>query len=331
MSSADLASVLREAHDAARNGDWPRVRALLDGLESLDRDGEGTLLFGEALLRTGHAAQARTWLKGAIASLERAGGASYRRGLTMLGAAYRALGAIAEAEHAWSTVVDLAHADDDSLGFARATNNLGIVANMRGNHRAALGMYRLAVPAYQRLGHAAGLAESYHNMAISHRDESELDSADECERRAIEYATSAANPWLAAAARLGRAEITFRRGDAALTTIVAQRVANEFATLADPLGEADATRLRGIAHLVTGEIELAAEAITRALATAVEYANRPLEAECQRAMAELCLARSDSAGAHKAIGRAIELFEDLGARADAEEARDWAAARGFVL
>lgn len=330
MSPVDLAPVIRQAHDAARGGDWPRVRALLDGMENLDGDAEGTLLFGEALLRTGHAAHARTWLKGTIASLERTGGASHRRGLTMLGAAYRALGAVAEAEHAWSTVVDLAHAADDALAFARATNNLGIVANMRGHHRAALGMYRLAIPAYQRLGNTAGLAESYHNMGISHRDESELDNADECEQRAIEYATSAANPWLAAAARLGRAEITFRRGDAVLTAIVAHRVAGEFAALADPLAEADATRLRGVALLATGEIQLAADAIHRAIATAVEYANRPLEAECQRALAELCIARSDSLGAQTAIGRAIELFDDLGARSDAEAARDWAAARGIA-
>jgi tetratricopeptide (TPR) repeat protein len=316
----------REAAEAARVGDWPRVRALLQDASErrTTRDVESILLLAEAFLRTGDAVSARIQLEASLPMLERVGGADLRKGLTMLGAAYRAVGAMNHAEAAWNRAVDLAHDARDQLTLARATNNLGIIANIRGDRRAALAKYQLAIPAYQSLGHVAGLAESFHNMAISYRDERDLDHADEYEQRAIEYAVSAANPRLAAAARLGRAEVTFRRGDVPLAVSVAERVAQEFEALGDPVARADAIRLAGLSYLATGQVARARAALESALGAANEYENTLLEAECQRAFAQLRLVERDMVGARKHVARALALYEQLGATSDAEETREWA-------
>ena len=57
-----------------------------------------------------------------------------------------------------------------------------------------------------------GLAECYHNIAITHRDRRDLKRAHECELRAIEFARESGSTRLVALARLGRDEILLRQG-----------------------------------------------------------------------------------------------------------------------
>ena len=70
----------------------------------------------------------------------------------------------------------------------------------------------------------------YFNELVTYdRDRRDFASADEYEQRAIEFANGAGNERLVALARLGRAEITYRRGDAQLAGASARRVAADFA------------------------------------------------------------------------------------------------------
>lgn len=325
MTEPNAAFTLRrEADDAARRGDWLRVRALLAGVPDSERDIETVLLLAESHLRTANATSARELLEASLPELERTGGAVLRKGLMMLGAAYRAVGDTQLAEDVWKRVVTMAYEAGDQLSLARATNNLGIIANIRGDRRDALAKYQLAIPAYQNLGHVAGLAESFHNMAISYRDERELDQADECEQRAIEYALASANPRFAAAAKLGRAEVTYRRGDAVLCASIAGRVAREFDVLGDPVAKADATRLLGLTWLARGHLALAEESLHEALGTANVHHDTLLQAECHRALAELRTHQRQTDRAEEHVHRAIALYEQLGARGDADATRDWA-------
>jgi len=48
-----------------------------------------------------------------------------------------------------------------------------------------MALYNLAVSAHQRLGNRRGLAECYHNMAITYRDLGRLEEADELEQRSV--------------------------------------------------------------------------------------------------------------------------------------------------
>ncbi|HEX5871761.1 MAG TPA: tetratricopeptide repeat protein, partial [Longimicrobium sp.] len=53
---------------------------------------------------------------------------------------------------------------------ARASNNLGVVSNVRGQRDLALTYYQRALAAYQRLGNRLGIAETHNNLGISYRD-----------------------------------------------------------------------------------------------------------------------------------------------------------------
>jgi tetratricopeptide (TPR) repeat protein len=188
-----------------------------------------------------------------------------------------------------------------------------------------LTLYQLAIPAYQRLGNVAGLAQSLHNMAISFRHLGQLERAAEYARRAIDYATESANTPLLALAWLERADLSLQSGDAALAEVGAQLAANQFGRVPDPIREADAFRVVGAARLTLGHLDEAESALERALAMAREHGSRLVEGETLRVRAECLLARRDADEARREIATAIGLFTDLGADEQRNEAQQWAA------
>ena len=321
-SSTDL--LFADARARGAGGAWREVCALLGPRESdLGADSEMVVLYGEALMRTGEERRARDWLRAADPRLvqndERA---AHRRAVNMLGAACLALGELEAAAHSFGRALELATQGDDLLVLARATNNLGTIANLQGDRERALWHYRLAVPTFQRLGQHRGLAASYHNMAITFRDQGQLDEADEHERRAIEYATDGAVPRLAAMGRVGRAEVALRRGDGRLAEATARHAIEEFVRLGDPLNEGDAWRLAGAACAAQQRNADALAAFERALAIAREHGHALTEAETFRDRMEVRLRTGARALARDDADAALAIFEMLGAQAECDALRD---------
>ena len=310
--------LIADARALARDGSWEALRASLAGHQELvAAHPQLGMLAAEADLWLGNPEGARRCLLSAIPILERAGdGPSLRRAVNMLGAAHFEMGQLREAEMAFERALELASMEDDALLVARATNNLGAIANIRGRRESALALYQLAVPAYQRIGHTLGLAQSLHNMAITFRDLRQLEQADECERRAGEYASEAGDPRLVAMTRAGRAELSLLRGDPRLAEAGARRAAIEYALIPDPAGEADALRLAGTARASSGDPQAALALLTRALEIAREHGSALIEAEALDERSEVLLAAGlrDAARADAAAAR--DLYFRLGAEAE---------------
>lgn len=317
-------SILEQARARADAGAWSDVLTLLEPrADTCQRDGASALLYGEALIYTGHPKKAVRWLRGTEPVLGEAGDrAAQRRAVNMIGAASLALGELDEASLAFTRALEMATNAEDLLVLARATNNLGTIANMKGDHEQALSHYRLALPTFQRLGQRRGLASSYHNLAITYRDLGELEEADEHELRAIEHATDGGVPRLAAMGRVGRAEVALRRGDAAFAETTARFAREEFARLGDPQNEADAWRLIGAAYSAQRRYPEAREAFGQALEIAHARGHALNEAETLRDRAALHLAEGDVASARSDARAAIVIFERLGATRERDALRE---------
>jgi len=310
----------------ARTAAWGDLASLLDAHRD---DGaadvpELVALRAESLLRTGRPRDARACLTPHMddPALQRER-PTLRRATNLLGAAHFALGELEAARHAFEQALEMGREDEDDLLVARATNNLGAIANIHGRREQALALYHLAIPVYQRLGSPLGLAQSFHNIAITFRDLGQLDRADECERRAIEFARQGGSEHLAALARLGRADVSLRGGDAALAEAGARHAAQSFAALGDAINQADALRLAGAACLARGDHEAARAALDSALALARARGSALHEAEALRTRAELARARGDEGAARCDATAAMAVFEQLGAAEDAERLRAW--------
>ncbi len=318
----DLATSVR-MHASA--GEWERVRASLEArtAEAASHP-ELALLLGESYMRLGRFRDARAWLADVLARVTLSGDRAVLRHMVNLhGAALFELGELEAAEGSFEYALGLGRDDEDDLLVARATNNLAMIANVRGSPERALALYQIAVPSYQRLGNVTGLAESYHNMAISYRDAGQSDRAEEYERRAIDYALEARNTRLAAIARLGRAELLLLKGDTLVAGGSARLAAKEFASLPDPIREADALRVTGLAALREGKLPIAARAIERAVQLARQHGGTLAEAEALRARAELARTSGDIAAARTDARAALALYEHLQAVADRDAIVRW--------
>lgn len=325
MQPPSLDVLVVTARQLARGGDWARVVEALEP-NDIDARSELLLLLAEGYLRTGQPEKGRSWLDRVIPIVDRhSDRGALRKATNMAGAAAYELGDLADAEAAWERALALAEADDDVLLIARAHNNLGILANIRGHRDRALGLYRRAVPAYQQLGSPTGLAESFHNMAITHRDRQEWEHADERERQAVEYAKEAGNDRLVSLARLGQAEIAFRRGDHQLAGATARLVADEFAKMSDPLRHADALRLSSLAYLMAGDVARAEKEAMQGLVLAKKHGGALVEGETLAALAEIVFARGDRAIARARATEALNAFQRLGATEEVARMLAWIA------
>jgi len=324
--SSALDSLLDRARRHASAGEWADALLVLRTDDEALRDHpELATLRADAELRTGHPREARQWLTATLPRIERSGDrAALRKAVNQLGVAEIELGALDDAERVFGRALELARDDGDDLLTAHATNNMGAIANIRGRRHEALALYQLAVPSYQRLGNAAGLAQSLHNMAISFRHLGQLERANEYARRAIGYATESANVPLIALAWLERAELALQSGDAAMAEVGAERAAMQFASIPDPIREADSCRVIGAARVRLGNLAGAQLVLERALFLAQGHGSRLVHGETLRALADCLVARGDRDAAHNAIRMAVALFDELGAAEERADAVAWA-------
>jgi tetratricopeptide (TPR) repeat protein len=318
----DPNDLLFTARALAARGAWTDLLGVADAQPSNAHDPEIAVLCAEARLRVGQPAAAWAALEQLIPRLQEGGARSralLRRAWNLSGAAGFALGRLDEAADAFGQAIELAAAARDHLLMARATNNLGAIANIHGQREVALSRYKHCVAAYQRLGSAVGLAETHHNIAITYRDLQQYQIADECEQRAIEYAREAGNARLAAMARTGRAELSFLQGDARLAEAEARMAAREFAEIPDPVSEADALRLVGQACTATHRLGDALSALDRATTLAHDHGNALMEAEALHARACAWVGLADLERAAADATAALEIFSRLGAQKEMAE------------
>ena len=321
--------LLSDARARVASSAWGDVRALLTSREpEVHLLPELIALLGEAYLRTHAPREACNWLDHTNAELRRAGDrVAVRKATNLTGVAHFELGELDEAERAFRDAFTLGRLDGDDLLLARATNNLGLIANVRGEHAGAVALYRMAIPSYQRLGQPRGLAETYHNLAITFRDMADLERAEDCEWRAMEFARQASDDRLVAMAETGLAELQLLRGDAAIAEARARRGAAAFARLGDAQGEANALRIVGVAATTLSKYSTADETLDRAVSLASERGYALVEGESRQARAQLALARDDLAGARSDARAALEIFERLGSASEVWTLREWIATR----
>ena len=322
--------LLSQCRTLAADGSWSELCTVAsEHLAAAKTSPTLITLYAEALLRTGNPRTARRWLDEQDTTLVISGDrAAIRRAVNFAGAASFEQSDLDNAKTAFERALELGRIDGDDLLVARATNNLAVISTIRGRHDEALGLYAIALPAYQRLGNVNGLAESYHNAAIALRKLRQLQSADEHEQRAAEFARQAGNKHLVALILVGRAEISLLRGDAAMAEATASRAAKELAAVHDPSRQADAIRLCGAARLALGKLVEACEALNLAVDLAMEHGNTLIEAESRWTRAQTSMALGHISAALTDAERSATYFEKLNAPAELATVKDWLGRHG---
>ena len=235
------------------------------------------------------------------------------RALNLLGAIHFERGAIEQADACFGQAVRLARESEDALLTARASNNLGTVADLRGRSDLALSLYRAALLAYQGLNHRRGIAETCHNLGITLARLGALEDARESSRRAVGEAEALGERLLLALSLGGVGERSLQCGDLEHAGRALERAAQLAEEADDAVTGAEVARLRAVLSLRREAYDEAYGQADLACVGAERAGSALVRAECLvvQALALRGLERAEEAEVRRAEARAA--LESLGA------------------
>jgi len=296
-----------------------RHRDVLDALQRLpDEVREGrtrsALLAAEANGRLGNYVEAARWADRA-GTLARTKGEAHAelRARNYRGAIALRHGDVAHAEDHFAAALEMARTLNDRTAEARALNNLGILANIRGDAETALAHYRRALVAYQHAGLVRGMAETYHNVAISLRHQGNVQGALGAAEEAVRLATQAGDEQLIALASTGRAELHVMLKDPAFARAELQRAEDRYNRIGFRAGLPEVWRVRAGVAFATRDPGTSVSILTRAAALATELGSTDTLADIERDLSYALEATGDMTGAGLARARAVDLYRKIGA------------------
>jgi putative nucleotidyltransferase with HDIG domain len=223
-------------------------------------------------------------------------------------------GAMEEAEVRFRAALDLGGSNPALR--ARIEQNLGILANVRGDHGQAAAHYRRALEGFELSGDQKGRAISHHNLGMVCADRRLWQEADEHFRRSLDITRSVGDVHLEGLCLLNHSEVHVARQRYEEARCNAEQALAIFDRLGARLDKADAYKVLGVIYRETGRFTLAESRLQGAIEQAVATASVLSEAEASRELARLYQGMGRNQEALQLLNRAHRLFSRLDARVD---------------
>ena len=198
----------------------------------------------------------------------------------------------------------------------RIEQNLGILANVRGEHAEAAAHYRQSLEGFELSGDRKGCAIAHHNLGMVCADRQLWGEADGHFRRSLEITRAVGDVHLEGLCLLNHSEVHVarQRYDEARTN--AEQALTIFDRLGSRIDQADAYKVLGVVYRETGRFTLAESRLQAALEQAVATGSVLSEAEASRELARLYQAMGRNQEALQLLNAAHRLFSRLDARVD---------------
>jgi putative nucleotidyltransferase with HDIG domain len=223
-------------------------------------------------------------------------------------------GALERAGEIYRRALALAGVSDEVRG--RVEQNLGILANIQGDHDEALLHYERSLEACRRAEDQRGCAIAYHNLGMISADQKEWDRASEYFRKSLHLAELLHDLRLRGLCLLNYAEVhlALQHHDQARRS--AEEALDIFNELDAQLAKADAYKMLGMIFRETARPALAESRLRTAIELAVATGAVLCEAEATRELALLCQAMGRNRDALALLSASYRLFGRLHARVD---------------
>jgi tetratricopeptide (TPR) repeat protein len=209
-------------------------------------------------------------------------------------------------------------ASKDAAVLARVSQNLGIVANIRGDHAAAQGYYERSLMAYETLEDAHGSAIARHNLGMLSADRGDHVQASAHFQACERLAEAGGDAHLHALCLVNHAEVMLALGHAAEARAALDTAGKTFEALGAEFDVPDVLRVLALCDRADGLTGEAEERLVRARQLARAADARLTEAEVDRDLGRLYAATGRREQAEIALDHAMRTFAGLGAVLDAE-------------
>jgi putative nucleotidyltransferase with HDIG domain len=223
-------------------------------------------------------------------------------------------GAMDEAHARYTQALELAGSRPELTG--RIEQNLGILANIHGDHARALEHYQRSLVAFEGSGDVQGRAIAFHNLGMVSADRGMWDAADRYFRQSLELARSLGEVHLEGFGLLNQAEVHLACRRFAEARSNAEAALAIFDQLGARLDKADAYKVLGMVYRETGRHSLAEARLRAAVEMAVGTGSVLSEAEASRELAILFQVMGRNQEALRLLNAAHRLFGRLDARVD---------------
>jgi tetratricopeptide (TPR) repeat protein len=202
---------------------------------------------------------------------------------------------------------------------AKIEQNLGIVANIRGEWSEALDHYSRSLAAYEATADERGCAFAHHNLGMIHADRKRWAEADRHYQTSQALAASAGDRHLGGIALMNRAEVRLAQGDLEGARAGAEQALAIFNQVEARRHKAGAHRLLGMVFRQRAQPALAESHLRSALEIAASTCCPLIEADAAKELAALYESEGRRGDAIDLLTLARELYDQLEARADLGE------------
>jgi putative nucleotidyltransferase with HDIG domain len=197
----------------------------------------------------------------------------------------------------------LAMAHETPALVGRIEQNLGIIANIRGDLDAAMSHYQNSLDASTRARDDSGCAIAYHNLGMISADQQQWELADRYFHSSLALADSLGDVRLRGLCLLNRTEVFIARQRFEEARVSAEDALRMFDELDARAQKADAYKFLGVVYRETSRPVLAEARLKSAIQLAAECGSLLGEAEASRELARL----------HQSMGRNQEALSLLNA------------------
>ena len=292
------------------------LRALADGDELPTATAILRWIAGTHFADANHAA-AEDCVRAAIAAAEAWGDeVAIGYAVNMLGMFRWQQGELDQAEQLYNDARDHAIRTGDAKLAAVTAQNLGVIANVRGDFGRALQFYQASLADYRAMGLQRDVCVALNNLGMVYTDTERWDDAELSYREAVELARDFGDVALRVQIEVNVVEMWVARGD----MVRAGAAVDAAMALATQAGDGqvpgDAYRLMGVIARENGDLTSAESMLARAAEVASARQDMLLLAETSREQAEVHRRQGRNRETLQALNRAHQLFTQLRARRD---------------
>ncbi|HEU4564577.1 MAG TPA: diguanylate cyclase, partial [Gemmatimonadaceae bacterium] len=199
---------------------------------------------------------------------------------------------------------------------AMTAQNLGVVANIRGDLHTALRHYEESLADYRVLGLAKDVCVALNNLGMLYTDMQRWDAAERAYDEALQISTALGDLSARILLEVNLAELWVAQGKHDHASACCDRAMRISEQIGDTHAHGEAHKLYGIIARERGDYPLAEEHFARAEAAATERQDLLLSAETARERAELHQRQGRNRDTLQCLTRAHRLFARLRARRD---------------
>jgi putative nucleotidyltransferase with HDIG domain len=231
-----------------------------------------------------------------------------------LGAIDLATGFLDDARRNFIWALDVGGASQE-LG-ARVEQNLGVIANIKGDLDEALTRYEHSLDAYRACANEHGSAIALHNLGLVNADREMWDEADDYFTKSSAIAERAGDAYLRAGCSMGHAKVHIARQRFEDARASAEGALALFEQLGAKAQKSSAYRLIGVVYRETGRSALAESRLRSAIELATVTGSVLNEADAMRELALLYQTMGRNQEALTLLNASHKLFGQLDARRD---------------